>query len=245
MRRKTQFNDNQVGGKSAAGETAELTVLRSWDRSLLCGRPDLPNTGLCSVCPPSVPEESGFLQVADLSGAGRFLGGLGLLGNTGLWGRQDADVTEEVKLSWEDKVIPELQSLTWGLQGLRDFLCWVLLPNTGLLQYSGLSSFSPLSPWSISEKTGLLRNVRSLELLGNIGLLGWADKVQLSWEHETDPEVLQVSSTSLLSRGTRTSALPLIEGKTGDLRSWQSSIWVESELWCGVERRQTWSMHVG
>lgn len=232
--------------------------LSEWLRWIFCRSPVLLNTGLvqrpwlCSVCPCSVSENTGLLLVAGLSEGGGFLERSVFPGNTGLLGRQDEDLTEEVKLSWEESVNPELQTLAWGLQELGGFSCWVFLPNTGLLKYSGLSSVSSLSPWSVSEKTELLGNVldevRWLGHLGKVGLLGRASEglrgeVPLSWEHNTNPEVLQVCSRSWLSRGTWTSALWPVKGKTGDLRSWQSSIWVESELWFIVERKQinTWS----
>lgn len=60
-----------------------------------------------------------------------FLGSLRLLGNTGLLGGQDVDLTVEVKLSCEEKMNPEFLQ-TGGLQARGDLSSGVRLPNTGL-----------------------------------------------------------------------------------------------------------------
>lgn len=217
-------------------------------RRSVAGGPATPNTGLaqrpwlCSACPTTL--SVGSVQVADSSV--RPSRRPGLLGNTGLTGQQDVDFTEEVKPSWEQNMEPEVQSRSPGLQALWDVLS-LFLPNTGLLTYSGLRSVSPSSPWSASEETEVSDKARSLErlgLLGNVGLLARADwhfwvELRLSWEQDTNPEVLQVSKTLLLSRATWTVALHSVEGKTVDLGGWQVSIWVESELWLIVGRRET------
>lgn len=66
----------------------------------------------------------------------------------------------------------ELQLWTWALQGLAQVAGGEFLPNKGILQFS--EAESPPSPKWLSEKTGLLRNARSVlrsGLLGNVGLL--------------------------------------------------------------------------
>lgn len=174
----------------------------------VCGsRSVLSNTGLllrrCFASPSVLPEDPGLLQVADISA--------GFSGKTGLWDRQEVDLTTDVKLSWDENTNSELQLWTWSLQGLGQVAGGAFLPNTGLLQFSGVES--PPSPSWLSEKTGLLQNARSLlwlGLLGNVGLQSWAGKDfigELSWEHHTNPELTQVCSRSWLRRGTWTSAL--------------------------------------
>lgn len=174
----------------------------------VCGsRSVLLNTGLllrrCSASPSVLLEDPGLLRVADISA--------GFFGKTGLWDRLEAALTTDVTLSWDEKSNFELQLWTWILRGLGLAADGEFLPNTGLLQFSGVESLP--SPRWLSEKTRLLRNARSLlrsGLLGNVGLPSWAGKDfrgELSWEHHTNPELTQVCSRSWLRRGTWTSAL--------------------------------------
>lgn len=170
----------------------------------VCGSGSVPsNTGLLlrrsSASPSQQSEDPGLWQVAGSPA--------GLLGKTGLWGRQDSVLATEVKLSWDESASPKLQLRTGSLRGLGQVPDCEFPSNTGLLQFSGVDS--PPSSRLLSEKTGLLRETCSplrSGLLGNVRLLQWAGKDfsgVLSWELHTVPECTR----SWLSRDRRTSAL--------------------------------------